>query len=793
VPGFSRALGFVLFAAVFVTAGLATVSPAETAQADWPPPGADLAQALAISSPVPSAPAAPDVATTAADDTLPPVTVASGVDDLWHNAPVLVTLTATDTGSGVAYTEYKLDAADWVPGTQVTVPAPADHTGDGPHTLLFRSVDNAGNLEDPPGSVTVRIDTTPPATTAAGAQDATWYRAPLALTFSAATDTGSGVAYTEYKLDAADWVPGALLTVAAPADHSGDGLYTVLYRSADNAGNVEQAKSLSVGIDTVRPTTRAPEPAAAMRYRSASLAYKVIDTAPNAGTANITIKIKNGAGTVVKILTYDAKPVNTLLNATFACRLSKGSYSFFVYAVDAAGNTQTAVAGNRLKVTAPWSIRLPFRFRVSDVTLRDIDPSSYPLLKMGVVIPKVDTGVHDAQGVRMSLIDGVLFNHVTPQASYGLQNLVSYRLSDDPFYLARAEAQAQRLIDRRILVGAAWFHPNDFDWPLMTPPWYSAMGHGLSMALFGGLYDTTGKAVYLRAAQGTFASYLRRGPSSSPWIVSVDANGYLWLQEYPRANADPVLNGHMFSAFGLYDYYQLTHDKRALELFNGALTTVLHYASWFRQPGWRSYYRFSHDLVASQGYHRIHVKQFLILYRLTGITTFARLADAFRSDYPKPEISGSIRVVPGIYTGLRFDSSGRVVGRRTYRVTKALRLPAARRERIYHQPGYWFLTTSGPWTGLHLRERAGRVYLPGELHFLSYDPPRKLVLPAGHVYVGRTFDDGGAITATLQFSPESSTTATVRQRAIVNGADQVEVAGGPLAGYWLHLGPAVLR
>ena len=677
--------------------------------------------------------------------------------------------------------------------TQVTVPAPADHSGDGLHTILFRSADNAGNLEDPPRSVTVRIDTTPPVTTAAGAQDATWYRASLTLTFSAAADAGSGVAYTEYKLDAADWVRGALLKVAAPGDHSGDRLHTVLYRSADNAGNVGGAESLSVGIDTVRPTTRAPSPASAMRYRSASLAYKVVDNVPNGGTAEVTIRIRNSAGTVVQTLIYHARPVNTLLKASFACRLSKGSYRFSVYAVDAAGNRQTGVADNRLKVTAPWSTRVPFSFRVSDVPLRDIPPSDYPLLNMGGPIAKVDTGLHDEQGVRLSLFGGKLYNHVSAQASYGLQNLASYTLTDDPFYLARAEAQAQRLIERRMLVGGAWYHPNDFDWPLMTPPWCSAMGHGLSMALFGGLYEATGKAIYLQAAQGTFASFLRPGPSSSPWIVSVDKNGYLWLQEYPRINADPVFNGHMFSAFGLYDYYQLTHDKRALELFNGALTTVLHYAPWFRNPGWRSYYRFSHNLVASQGYHGIHVNQFLTLYRLTGITTFARLADAFRSDYPKPEISGSIRVVPGIYTGLRFDSSGRVIGRRTYRVTEALRLPVTRRERIYHQPGYWFLTTSGPWTGLHLRERAGSVYLPGVLRFLSYDPPRKLVLPAGHVYVGRTFDDDGAITATLQFSPASSTTATVRQRAIVNGADQVEVAGGPLAGYWLHLGPAVLR
>jgi len=633
-------------------------------------------------------------------------------------------------------------------------------------------------------------DTVPPSTTASG-DDHLWRSTPATVTFTA-TDAGSGVAYTEFKLDAGAWVRGAQLSVPAPSDHSGDGLHTVLFRSADLAGNVEDAKSLRVGIDTVHPTTRAPSAAAVMRYRTASLAYKVLDAAPNGGSAEVTIRIRNSAGVVVRTLTYRAQPVNQLLSAGFTCKLAAGTYRFSIYARDAAGNGQTTVASNRLTVTALWSTTLPFRFRITGLSLRDLDPSEYPLLHVDEPVAIVDEGPHDADGVRMTWRNGRLYNHVSGQAFYGLKNLASYTLTGDAFYLARAEAQAQRLIDRRILVGDAWFHPNDFVFHEMRPPWCSALGHGVSLKLFTALYRVTGKPLYQQAARGTFASFLRRGPSRSPWIVSVDGSGYLWLQEYPSVPPDPVLNGHIYSAYGLYDYYQLTHDERALQLFNGAVTTVLRYASWFRQPAWISFYRFSHR-VAWAHYHQTHIRQFLTLYTLTGKTPLARLADDFTQDYPKPGVDGPLRVVPGIYRGLRFSSSGKVVGARTVEITETVYLSVTRRERIHYQPGYWFEVHSAPWRGYHLRERANRVYLPGVLPLLTYDPPRTLVFPGGYAYVARMYDTTGAVTASLTFSPDAATKAAVDMRASVNGADKVRVASGPLEGYWLRLGPAFLR
>ena len=47
---------------------------------------------------------------------------------------------------GAAATEYRLDGGAWTTGTSVTVPAPANHTNDGTHAILYRATDALGNL-----------------------------------------------------------------------------------------------------------------------------------------------------------------------------------------------------------------------------------------------------------------------------------------------------------------------------------------------------------------------------------------------------------------------------------------------------------------------------------------------------------------------------------------------------------------------------------------------------------------------------------------------------------------------
>ena len=82
----------------------------------------------------------------------------AAVNGFYHDPTV--TLTADDgTGSGIASTEYDIDGSGWQ-----AYSAPFQVTGDGPHTLLYRSTDAAGNVEDT-NTLNFTIDTTGPVIT----------------------------------------------------------------------------------------------------------------------------------------------------------------------------------------------------------------------------------------------------------------------------------------------------------------------------------------------------------------------------------------------------------------------------------------------------------------------------------------------------------------------------------------------------------------------------------------------------------------------------------------------------
>ena len=95
-------------------------------------------------------------------------------------------------------------------------------------------------------------DRSPPTTTVAGLP-AGWSSVPVTLTFTATDEPGgSGVDYTEYRLDGGAWTRGVALVVPAPP--ATKATHAVSYRSADKAGNLESARICSVQIDTTTLT-----------------------------------------------------------------------------------------------------------------------------------------------------------------------------------------------------------------------------------------------------------------------------------------------------------------------------------------------------------------------------------------------------------------------------------------------------------------------------------------------------------------------------------------------------------
>ena len=226
--------------------------------------------------------------------------------------------------------------------------------------------------------------------------------------------------------------------------------------------------------------------------------------------------------------------------------------------------TVPAAPAPQVAVTAA----LPYRsFLRYDLQLRTLpaELQPYALSHPG----PLGYGTVDAAGVRMVDRGGRLWNHPAAQAQYGIAMLESHRLTGDSRYLAIAVEQATRLIGRAHAYGGGLFHPYDFpdaphDTTVRTPPWYSAIGQGQVLDFFTRLARSARADLgYRSEADGTFKAFLVPQVARKPWVTWVHA-GQLWLDEYPRTDValgDRTYNGHMFAAFGLYQYFLLSQRR----------------------------------------------------------------------------------------------------------------------------------------------------------------------------------------------------------------------------------------
>lgn len=244
--------------------------------------------------------------------------------------------------------------------------------------------------------------------------------------------------------------------------------------------------------------------------------------------------------------------------------------------------------------------------------------------------------------------------HPVSMTWYALKMLESYRVTGTQEYLHRAESNARALLDGadRGADGEYWFgYPFPYDVhqdPAMGlgTPWYSGMAQGMVLSLVSRLYGVTGDPAWRDAADAILATYDARprqvatAPGDAPWFAYVDADGNLWLEEYPgTAQASHVVNGHIYSSWGLADYLDEIDpaDERAARSFDGAVTTIRDHFDEYRVPGGISYYcvaQYCHDTAwQPENYHRGVVAQLRMLRDLTGDPAIAAQAEVLVGDY----------------------------------------------------------------------------------------------------------------------------------------------------------------
>lgn len=147
-----------------------------------------------------------------------------------------------------------------------------------------------------------------------------------------------------------------------------------------------------------------------------------------------------------------------------------------------------------------------------------------------------------------------------------------------------------------------------------------AQGEGCSMLLrvhaaFG---DIRYREAALKAASFMLLDMDKGG-------VSAYDGDELFLEEYPQRPRRSVMNGWIFSLFGLYDGALV--DERFEDPFKRSAETLAKHLDDY-DAGYWTYYDLEHR-IASPAYHKLHIAQLRAMADLTGDVRFTAKADVY--------------------------------------------------------------------------------------------------------------------------------------------------------------------
>lgn len=176
-----------------------------------------------------------------------------------------------------------------------------------------------------------------------------------------------------------------------------------------------------------------------------------------------------------------------------------------------------------------------------------------------------------------------------------------------------AERTADSIMDHEI----NGLLPYDFDFTFRVvhkATWHSGLAQGMALALMSRLE---------RQEAEVFLATLRPGSG----VAHTDGLDY-WIDEYPASN-DPVLNGHIWALYGLWDYWLWTGSQEAHDLLVQGIETVRRNLGRFQDAAGQTWYDFDQTGQINPWYRVMYVQQITDLGQLTGESCFYDAAIAF--------------------------------------------------------------------------------------------------------------------------------------------------------------------
>lgn len=197
---------------------------------------------------------------------------------------------------------------------------------------------------------------------------------------------------------------------------------------------------------------------------------------------------------------------------------------------------------------------------------------------------------------------------------YGLGAYDLFLQSDDKNMLDKAIKCAEWALDNQESNGGwiCFAHEN------IEKP-YSSMAQAEGISLLCRIYKTTKEKKFFDSATKAINFMIK--PIEEGGTAEYNGSD-IYLYEYTYS--DLVLNGWIFSIWGLYDYWLLSRNNEIEITMNRTLKTLEKTISKFNCSYW-SFYSLDKKM-ASPFYHKLHIAQLYVMYELTDENIFINYA-----------------------------------------------------------------------------------------------------------------------------------------------------------------------
>ena len=165
---------------------------------------------------------------------------------------------------------------------------------------------------------------------------------------------------------------------------------------------------------------------------------------------------------------------------------------------------------------------------------------------------------------------------------------------------------------------------------------YSSMAQGEGISLLIRAHILTGDSRYSDAAQKAKEFMLK--PLCDGGTAEYTEDGGLLL--YEATNNPVILNGWIFSLWGLYDYCKYFSDEEAKQMLEKTLVSLKKKLSDFDMKYWSKYE--DGKRISSPFYHKLHIAQLEAMHELFGdgiYKDFAVKWDKYQKSFWKPKIA----------------------------------------------------------------------------------------------------------------------------------------------------------